>query len=344
MASFETLRVGVIIEERAGLQRVRLDDGSRAYVLTQLTGPVAVGDEVVVNTTAVHLGLGTGGWHVVHWNLSRREWAQTGSGHIMKLRYTSLQVDTGAAEEAHPDLPAELDGTPVVVCSLHSQIAGVMAAAHAVRPQTSIGYVMTDGASLPIALSDLVTGLRDTGLLRGTVTAGHAFGGDLEAVNVPSAVTLARHVLGCDLIVVAMGPGVVGTGSRLGTTALEVAPVLDAVAWLGGEPVICARISGADARVRHRGMSHHTLTILDAVRSQVHVPLPTGGTLDPVDAGPHLVTTVDPPDVGALLDRWGLRVTTMGRDASQEPAFFAACGAAGVLAADLADRAADRTS
>ena len=40
-------------------------------MLTQLTGRVDVGDAVVVNTTAVELGLGTGGWHVVHWNLAR---------------------------------------------------------------------------------------------------------------------------------------------------------------------------------------------------------------------------------------------------------------------------------
>ena len=343
MPSFDTLRVGAIIEERNGLQRIRLDDDSRAYVLTQLTGPVAVGDDVVINTTAVRLGLGTGGWHVVHWNLSQREWVEPGPGHIIKLRYTSLQVDTGAGEEQHAGIAADLAGAPVVVCSLHSQVAGVMAAAKAVRPEASIGYVMTDGAALPIVLSDLVVGLRDAGLLHGTVTAGHAFGGDLEAVNVPSALTVARQVLGCDIIVVAMGPGVVGTGSPLGTTALEVAPALDAAAWLGGEPVICARISSADARERHRGISHHTITNLAAVRSSVHVPLPRGWSL-PAETRRHHVKTLDPPDVGELLDRLDLRVTTMGRDAAQEPDFFAACGAAGVLAADLAQRAAERTS
>jgi hypothetical protein len=297
-----------------------------------------VGDEVVVNTTAVQRSLGTGGWHVVHWNLSRREWSEAGPGHIMKLRYTSLQADTGAAEEDHPDVPATLDGMPVVVCSLHSQIAGVMAAAKAARPEMVIGYVMTDGAALPIALSDLVVGLRQAGLMGATVTAGHAFGGDLEAVNVPSALTLARHVLRCDMVVVAMGPGVVGTGTALGTTALEAAPVLDAVAWLGGEPIICARLSRADARDRHRGMSHHTITALDAVRSPVHVPLPIGWTFEPDGDQRHSVTTVDAPDVGELLERVGLHVTTMGRDATEEPDFFAACGAAGVLAADLAGR------
>ena len=94
--------VTAILAERPGLQRVDTDRG-RAYVLTQLTGPVAVGDGVVLNTTAVDLGLGTGGWHVVHWNLARDEFDEPGPGHIMKLRYTSLQVDTGAAEEHDPD-------------------------------------------------------------------------------------------------------------------------------------------------------------------------------------------------------------------------------------------------
>ena len=122
MPSFGTATVTEVLAERPGLQRVATDAG-RAYVLTELTGPVAVGDEVVLNTTAVELGLGTGGWHVVHWNLARESWSSPGRGHIMKLRYTSLQVDTGAAEEDHADVPGDLDGMPVVACALHSQVA-----------------------------------------------------------------------------------------------------------------------------------------------------------------------------------------------------------------------------
>src|SRR5438874_5866686 len=130
MPSFRSGKVTTLLMERQGLQRVEVDlgDGNeRAYVLTQLTGNVAVGDRVVVNTTAVDLGLGTGGWHVVHWNLERDEWAAPGGGHVMKLRYTSLQSDTGAAEE-HGAVPADLAGMPVVACSLHSQIGPVAAA------------------------------------------------------------------------------------------------------------------------------------------------------------------------------------------------------------------------
>ena len=334
MPSYATARISEVLSERTGLQRVVLDDGARAYVLTQLTGSVAPGDEVVVNTTAVELALGTGGWHVVHWNLSRADWVEPGPGHIMKLRYTSLQADTGAGEEVHPDVPSRLDNSPVVVCSLHSQVPGVLAAIKADQPDAAVAYVMTDGAALPIALSDLVVDLRAAGLLVGTVTAGHAFGGDLEAVNVPSAMTLARHVLRADIVVVAMGPGVVGTGTRLGTTALETAPALDAAAWLGGQPIMCVRVSGADARERHRGVSHHTLTALEAVRSAVHVPLPPGLSVDL--GGRHHVSIVEPRDIGALLVSHGLRVTTMGRGPEADASFFNACGAAGALAARLA--------
>jgi hypothetical protein len=333
MPSFREDDVVEVLSERPGLVRVALASGDRAYAVTQLTGRVDVGDRVVVNTTAVDLALGTGGWHVVHWNLSRGPWSEPGPGHIMKVRYTSLQADTGAGEEQHPDLPADLPGTPVVVGSLHSQLPGVAAAIAELRPGTRVSYVMTDGAALPLAFSDLVVRLRDLGLVHATVTAGHAFGGDLEAVNVPAALALAAHAQEAEIIVVAMGPGVVGTGTTLGTTALEVAPALDAAAWLGGRPIAIARISEADARDRHRGVSHHTRTALDAVRSEIDVALPPGFELD--TGGRHRVRRIDPPDIEALFDRHGLRVTTMGRGPNEEPGFFAACGAAGALAVDM---------
>ena len=316
MTTYRTGTVTEILSERQGLQRVDTTEG-RAYVLTQLTPPVAVGDEVVLNTTAVDLGLGTGGWHVVHWNLARREWAGGSGGHIMKLRYTSLQADTGTAEEHHPDLPTTLDGAPAVVCTLHSQVAVVAAVVRHLAPDRRIAYVMTDGAALPLALSDLVHDLQCAGVVDLTVTAGHAFGGDHEAVSVPSALTIARHVGAADVIVVGMGPGVVGTGTALGTTAVEAAAVLDAVAALGGRPILCPRLSGADRRERHLGLSHHTQTVLELVRSEVEV------------AG----TARDDPDAAAVLDGFGLQVTTMGRGPADDPGFFAMCVAAGRVAA-----------
>ena len=328
MPSFHTATVTEVLAEREGLQRVDTDAG-RAYVLTQLVGTVAVGDRVVLNTTAVELGLGTGGWHVVHWNLARDELVQPGPGHIMKVRYTSLQCDTGAAEEAH-EVPADLRGTPVVVGTLHSQVPIVAATFLDRRPDARIAYVMTDGAALPLALSDLVVAMRGAGLVHGTVTAGHAFGGDLEAVSVPSALALAVHALDADLVIVAMGPGVVGTGAALGTTAVEAAAVLDAASALGGRPILCARASAADARPRHRGVSHHVETVLRLTRSRVEVGVVPGAEL--VD-GRHDVQPVDVPDVPALLAQRGVEVRSMGRGPADDPLFYAAAGAAGVLAA-----------
>ncbi|HEX4905258.1 MAG TPA: DUF3866 family protein [Acidimicrobiales bacterium] len=337
MPSFRSGTVTEILSERPGLQRV-LVDGERAYVLTQLTGDVAVGDEVVMNTTAVELGLGTGGWHVVHWNLRRRELDQPGPGHIMKVRYTSLQADTGADESIGDD--DDLEGMPVVACGLHSQVACVVAALRHVRPDIRIAYVMTDGAALPMAMSDLVVSMRP--LLATTITAGHAFGGEHEAVNVPAALlTAKRHA---DVTVVGMGPGVVGTATKLGYSALEVGAVIGATSLLGGRPVAALRFSLADPRLRHQGVSHHTTTALSlgtAARATVGVPdgpfaarvradLDAAGLSDR-----HRLLTVPDPGIPTLLDAAGLRVTSMGRGPDEDPGFYAVAGAAGTAAATL---------
>lgn len=337
MPSFRTASVAEIIEDRPGLTRVRLDDASRAYALTTFVGPLRVGDEVVVNTTAVDLGLGTGGWHVVHWNLSRREWSQPGPGHLMKLRYTSLQVDTGATEEHEPGLNTDLDGAPVVVAGLHSHLPVLVAAIRACAPDLRIAYVMTDGGALPLALSDTVAALVEQRLLVGTVTAGHAFGGDHECLTVPSALAVARNLLNADVTVVAMGPGVAGTGSRLGFSALEVAPILDAVAWLGGTPVACVRASSGDARARHQGISHHTLTALDAVRSSVQVPVPPGTAIPP-GFERHDWIELSPGSIAADLTALGLSVKTMGRGVDEDRLFFDMAACAGRHAGAVALR------
>ncbi len=177
----------------------------------------------MVNTTAVELGLGTGGWHVVHWNLSHDEVLQPGPDHVMKLRYTSLQTDAGTDELAFADLPERIDGVPVVACTVHSQVAVVAAAIKAIRPTCNLAYVMTDGGALP----DRAQRPRRRACAIGasldtTVTAGDAFGGDLEAVTPASGLLLARHAAATDVIVAGMGPGVVGTGTTYGTTAIEV--------------------------------------------------------------------------------------------------------------------------
>src|SRR5689334_10155395 len=272
-----------MLEERPGLQRVHVDlgDGPElAYVLPQLTGDVAEGDAVVVNTTAVELGLGTGGWHVVHWNLARDGWSQPGPGHIIKARYTSLQIDVGSSEEQWEELAdvTSIDGMPVVAAALHSQLPAIAVAFKERAPDARLAYVMTDAAALPLALSDLVARLRERELVDATITAGHAFGGDYEAVSIHSALAVARHIAHADAAIVAMGPGIVGTATRLGFSGIEVGPVLDAASGLHGVPIACLRASFADARDRHRGVSHHSITALTvACRGHALVPVPLVG-------------------------------------------------------------------
>ena len=334
MPHFRTGTVTSVVSERAGLQRVEvlMPDGAtaRAYVLSDLLGTVAVGDEVVCNTTAVDLGLGTGGSHVVHWNLSRRELHLPGPDHVMKLRYTSLQSDVGTSELLHRDLPASLGGAVVVATQVHSQVGVVAATIAAIRPGTRVVYVMTDGAALPMVLSDLVVSLRDLGAIDATVSAGHAFGGDLEAVTVASALSLAVHVAGAEVVIAGMGPGVVGTGTELGTTAIEAAHIVDTVDALGGRAVMCLRASSGDERSRHQGVSHHTQTALRLARSRPRVAVVEGaGDIDPAHGA---AVHVEPPDIEAILDAAGLRITTMGRDVTRDRLFFDAAAAAGALA------------
>jgi hypothetical protein len=352
MPSYRSGKVTRLLVERPGLQRAEVDLGDgpeRAYVLTQLTGTVAVGDRVVVNTTAVELGLGTGGWHVVHWNLERETWAERGPGHIIKGRYTSLQADVGSAEEMLEELAEveSIDGMPVVAAALHSQVPAAAVAFKQRAPDARLAYVMTDGAGLPLALSDLVFALRERELIDATVTCGHAFGGDYEAVSIFSALAVAKHAAGADAAVVAMGPGIVGTNTRLGFTGMEVGSILDAAAALGGQPIACLRVSFADPRSRHVGLSHHTRTALRvACRERVTVAVPRLGgddddrlRADLVDAGidrRHDLVEVTPLDVLELLEQHGLNVVSMGRPAAEDPALFLAAGAAGQLAAERA--------
>jgi hypothetical protein len=351
MPSFRTGTIVRLLEARPGLQRVEVDLGSgpeKAYVLAELTGRVDEGDEVVVNTTAVELGLGTGGWHVVHWNLARRDWSEKGPGHIIKARYTSLQTDVGSAEEhLDPEL-ADVDsvtGMPVVAAALHSQLPAVAVGFKDARPDARLVYVMTDGAALPLALSDLVASLRDRELVDATITCGHAFGGDYEAVSVYSALAVARHVIGADAAVVVMGPGIVGTNTRLGFTGIEVGPVLDAAIGLQGDPIACLRVSFADERPRHQGVSHHTLTTLRlACRSRVTIPVPAVGGAEEARIRADLAEggvaerhdLVDVAPVG-IIDRFterGLRIASMGRPAADDPVLFEAAAVAGALAAN----------
>lgn len=355
--------VTAVLARRPGATEVAVavaPEGGEARALSydELTGPLQVGDRVALNTTAVALGLGTGGLHLVMARLAPDGAPgpeASGPGHLMKARYTPSQVRVLAVEEeASPHRAAvaattDLGGLPVVCAELHSMVPLVAAAARAVRADLTVAYVMSDGAALPLAFSRLAAEMRESGLLAGIVTAGQAFGGDLEAISLHSALQAARAVLGADVVVVAQGPGQAGTGTAFGFSGTQVAEALHAAAALGGRPVACLRVAGADRRERHRGVSHHSLTVLGRLTLvPVTVALPVvadpqlgaliGEQLSAAGvAGRHELVPVHPQHEPAeLLAAWNLKVTTMGRGPDDDPAFFQAAAAAGTLAGQLA--------
>jgi hypothetical protein len=300
--------VTAVLERHDGLARIEVD-GTLCVAYPRLTGPVALGDEVVVNTQARGLGLGSGGFDVLYLNLTRGlGLAAEPDAHVMKLPYAPIQVAARHAEETAP-LAGSLDGMPVVCCSLHSQVAPVCVALAGLR----VAYVQLEGGALPVALSDTVRELQARGLVEAVAAVGACFGGDAECVSVWSALAWAKG-RGADVAVCSIGPGIVGTGTRLGHGGLAAVTAANAALALGGRPVIATRVSEADERERHRGVSHHTQAVLELVLGDVAV--------------------------GEDGEGWeeacvGLPLSHMGRGPAEDPAFFEAAFAAGRTARQL---------
>jgi hypothetical protein len=316
-------RVSAVVERLDGLERLEVD-GVPCICYPQLTGAVAVGDDVVVNVQARELGLGSGGFDVLYVNLTRGlEVGADGGAHVMKLPYTPAQFAVAHGEEAGPML-YELEGAPVVVCSLHSQVAPVCAALSGLH----VAYVQVPGGALPVALSDSLRALRTRGLVALTIGADACFGGDVDAVNIYSALALARG-RDADVVVCSLGPGIVGTGAAFGHGGMSAATTICATARLGGRPVLALRVSGGDARARHVGLSHHAESLLAVAGEDVLAAWPAGCPFDP----PARAMTVDVADWREACG--GLPLDHMGRGPDDDPWFFAAAFAAGRLARRL---------
>jgi hypothetical protein len=348
----------------------------RAYNYPALNRRIETGELVLLNTSAVKLGLGTGGRHfvipyaeTVEQDSAEQDFlgniqtadpvSRRHKGHIMKLRYTPWQFPVLAVEEEaspyHERLKSvtSLDGVPVVTAPLHSMLPGIILGFRALwqssgrNQNPKIVYVMTDGAALPIALSNIVRELKDRNYLQTTITTGHAFGGDLEAVSIPSALQAAKAVGNADLIIIALGPGIVGTGTALGFSSIEQSWVVDVVTRLKGYSITVPRISEADLRERHKGMSHHSLTILEfanhpsslaissrlpqTLRQQISTQLSERDLLNK-----HFVWMIDDPPALQLFQEAQMEVKSMGRGISQDPSFFQTTISAGYLAATVA--------
>jgi hypothetical protein len=322
----------------------------RALAYPALTGRPEPGDRVLLNTTALDLALGTGGYALVVAVPDRLPPDRSGPGHLVKARYTPLQaIVLGADEQDSPHHEVlrdadDIGGMPVVVADLHSALAPILAGLHASVDEVRVAYVMTDGGALPAWFSRACATLREAGWLAGTVTVGQAFGGDLETVTLHTGLLAARHVLGADLAVVAQGPGNLGTGTRWGFSGVAAGEAVNAVAALGGRPVAALRISDADPRERHQGVSHHSLTAYGRVAlARADVVLPDLGgefgtrlnrEVEPL-AARHTVVTVSTEGLDEALRASPAPLSTMGRGLDADHAYFLACAAAGRHAATL---------
>jgi uncharacterized protein DUF3866 len=324
MLSLRRGSVTAIVEELERLVRLEVD-GALCIAYPGLTGPTAVGDDVLVNVQARDLGLGSGGFDVLYANLTRGVGLPAEQGaHVMKLPYAPGQFAARHAEESGP-LAVSLDGLPVVCCSLHSQLAPVCAG---LAPGLRVAYLQLPGGALPVSLSDAVRALKDRELVEVAVGVGACIDGDVDCVNVASALAWAATF---DAIVCAVGPGIVGTGAHLGHGGVAAAEAANAALALGGRPILAVRYSGADPRERHRGVSHHTRAAVELCLGPVAVAWPSG--LEHRD----WATEVEEVEV----DGWreacaGLPLSHMGRGPDDDPWFFASAFAAGRVARSLA--------
>lgn len=328
----------------------------RALAYTDIVGAPAEGDRVLLNVSALARGLGTGGLAlVVALPDALPADPPPGPGHLVKDRYAPLQtmvLGVDDQESPHHETIAAADGlagTPVVVADLHSALPAIIAGVRADVPDARIAYVMTDGAALPLAFSKAVAGLADAGWLHATVTVGQAYGGDYEAVTVHTGLLAARRVAAADVVIVSQGPGNLGTGTPFGFSGLVVGDHLGAAALLEGTPIAALRMSSGDARGRHWGISHHTLTAVGRVApAGCLVPMPdisAEAGWDPALCAAaeeqlgalarHRIERVELDGLDEALAESPVRLSTMGRGLDEDRIAFIAAAAAGRAAARM---------
>ena len=327
------------------------DPVRRALCYPALTGSPEAGQRVLLNTTALDLGLGTGGYAMVVALPDRLPADAELPGHLIKARYTPLQACVrGADEQGSPwhEVLRDADdigGMPVVVADLHSALPAVLAGLFSISSELTVVYVMQDGGALPAWFSRSCSGLRDAGWLAGVVTTGQSFGGDLETVTMHTGLLAARHVLNASVAVVTQGPGNLGTGTRWGYSGVAAGEAVNAAAALGGRPVASLRVSSADARSRHYGVSHHSLTAYGRVAlapADVVVPSLGGEFGQLVQAGAaaladrHRLVTVPVDGLEEALSGCPVPLSTMGRGLEEDRAYFLTAAAAGAHAGRLA--------
>lgn len=300
------------------------------------------GQKVLVNTTAVDMNLGTGGFHYIVANLDKPQVSHKNQGHIMKLKYTPLQFAAPVVEELEEYQEKEtlyIDGI-IIVTMLHSQIAPLVIFLKKFLSKMRVAVLQNDFCALPSSFSSLLKWLKKEGFIESVITFGNSFGGDKEAINIYSALVYAINVLSSEIVIVSPGPGMPGTSSRLGNGAIGTVEALNAAFAMGGEPVLTLRMSSKDPRKRHRGLSHHVETVLNLALSPSKLYMPIAEEFDKrisavlkeerkkLDLFDRAsVYEVDVSGFTEELRKYSDNLETMGRSIEEDLLFFAAASA-----------------
>lgn len=315
----------------------------KGLLYNYLVGIGEIGDKVVVNTNALRLSLGTGGYGFVTHIIDKYPQYKTSYGHIIKNRYTPFQIAVDALDD--PKSPYhdvfnkydDIDRMPVIVADLHSALLpiclGILYDAQYRKNKINIVYIMVDSASLPVFFSKTVSQLLNNDIINAVISTEQSFGGTHEVSTIINALIAAKYILKADVCIVIQGPGNVGTDTKYGFSGIKLSSVIHYVDILNGINVGMLRISSSDKRKRHYGISHHSLTLFDKlINSSVTLPLPNvqgdkfwNTIYQDIDTltKKHNIIKVDIDfDIDILLKSQSIPLETMGRSYKDDIAYF----------------------
>lgn len=349
-----TATVEKIIEETEKHQILKLKERSiPAICFVSLSGKISPNDKVIINTTASDLSLGTGGYDFVVAVLNKGEqFIETeDKSHVMKLNYTPLQFavphfeETEDYEKAVEKFKNNPISIKVFVLTIHSHLIPFFAVAKSFKPSKKGVLIINDSCALPIFTSKTIDFLRREGFVKKVITTGNAFGGDVETVNIYSALIAAGYAFDADYIVVAPGYGLKGTGSDYGHSAQHFTEAINASLRLSFETYLVSRISFADKRTRHFGISHHTCDVYEMCLKKPVLIVPNLNYLDEksrdtiqLQLKKHFfdaqITYVDIEKAAEAIEPYKGMLQSMGRSYNNDPIFFLTPAGASLLVGD----------
>ncbi|MDO5707765.1 MAG: DUF3866 family protein [Andreesenia angusta] len=358
MISYNMGSIESIKEEDENIQwlRVKIDGKSyNAVNYIDLIGRVDINDQVVLNTTAVELALGTGGEHFVMANITAKNRELNSNDHIMKLKYTPVQTQVLSVEaqesEYHDEIKnfKSLDNSIFIIGTLHSNLMPIASYIKKNRPETRINYIMTDGGALISSFSKNIKELKEKNIIDNVITAGNATGGDYEAINIYTAIIFSKEVLKSDISIIAMGPGIVGTGTQYGFSGVEQGYISDGVISLGGRSILVPRISFSDKRKRHNGLSHHSISIfrdLATKSADIVFPILNSSQDEYIKnqieengiSKRHNIVFEKADDLRDTIGYYNINPRTMGRGYEDDRAFFDTLASVAKYSIKLLDR------